>query len=222
MDLKIVKKRVLSHLFYSYLKLLEKTVKVEWVNEDAFAFNHVVGFWHEDSFAMNLVLKHMKEREESIEVLVTGDERGEYIQHMIEKCGGKAVRIGYGFCNAGILKDLMRSLKTERKSLAIAMDGPLGPRYVPKKMTFFLSEKSHSELVGVTLSYSRKLALKSRWDHYRIPLPFSRITVQFDNYGIADSHNIPHVKTCQYSKECGLILQEMTTVSEHSKARASV
>lgn len=220
--MKTVKKRVLSHLFFSYLKLLEKTVKIEWVNENAFAFNHVVGFWHEDSFAMNLVLKHMKEREETIEVLVTADERGEYIQHMIEKCGGKAVRIGYGFCNAGTMKELLRSLKSERKSLAIAMDGPLGPRYVPKKMTFFLSEKSRSELVGVTLSYSRKLALKSRWDHYRIPLPFSKIKVQFDNYGVADSRSIPHVKTCQQSRECGLILPEMTTASEQSKVRASV
>lgn len=213
-DMRTVKRRVLSHLFYSYLRLLEKTVRIEWINEEAFTFNHVIGFWHEDSYAMNLVLKHMKERETAVEVLVTADERGEYIQDIIEKCGGEAVRIGYGFCNAGILKELLRSLGERKKSIAVAMDGPLGPRYIPKKMPFFLSEKSRSELIGITLSYSRKLALKSRWDHYRIPLPFTTIRVQFDNYGVTHSRALPLIKICQNSRECSIMNPGM--IRQHS------
>ena len=44
---------------------------------------------------------------------MTADERGEYIQYLIEKCGGKAVRIGYGFCNAGILKEVDGTIEIE-------------------------------------------------------------------------------------------------------------
>lgn len=191
------KKTVLCRLFYGYLKCLEKTVKLEWLGADCFHGHHVVGFWHEDSFAMNLVLREITGRKKDVEVLVTGDDRGEYIQYIIEKCGGQAVRIGYGFCDAGTLKGLLKAMKKEDENVAIAMDGPLGPRHIPKKMTYFLSEKSRTELVGVTISYTHKISLKGRWDHYRIPLPFSKITVRFDNYGVACVKEPPQIRHYQ-------------------------
>lgn len=181
-------KTMLCHLFYGYLKLLEKTVCLNLVQPEEFGGNSLVGFWHEDSFAMNLVLRGITAQGEKVAVLVTGDARGDYIQYLLEKCKGRAVRVGYGFCNAGVLKDILYSLREDRESVAIAMDGPLGPRHIPKKMTYFLSEQGRRPVVGVTLSYSHKLALRGRWDHYRIPLPFSTITVRFDNYGIITSH----------------------------------
>lgn len=185
---------ILCRLFYGYLKCLEKTVKVEWIQPEMFGGNSLVGFWHEDSFAMNLVLREITGQGEAVAVLVTGDVRGNYIQYLLEKCKGRAVRVGHGFCNAGVLKDILKSLKEDRESVAIAMDGPLGPRHIPKKMTYFLSEQGRRPMVGVTLDYSHKIALKSRWDHYRIPLPFSRITVRFDNYGVVTSHHKPEVR----------------------------
>lgn len=194
---KNIKRTVLCHLFYGYLKCLEKTVEIKWIQPDCFLGHHVVGFWHEDSFVMNLVLRSIVAGKKQVDVLVTGDARGDYIQYMIEKCGGRAVRIGYGFCNAGILKDILKDMKDEDRNVAIAMDGPLGPRHIPKKLTSFLSEKTRTELVGVTLSYSKKLTVKSRWDHYRIPLPFSTIIVRFDNYGVASSKEQPRMRHYQ-------------------------
>lgn len=183
-----------SHLFYFYLKCLEKTVKVEWVQPEMFGGNSLVGFWHEDSFAMNLVLREITGQGEHVAVLVTGDAREEYIRYLLEKCNGRAVRVGHGFCNAGVLKDILSSMREDRESVAIAMDGPLGPRHIPKKMTYFLSEQGRRPMVGVTLDYSHKIALKSRWDHYRIPLPFSKIIVRFDNYGVVSDHHKPEVR----------------------------
>ena len=176
------KRNMLNHLFYGYLKCLKKTVRMEWIHPEVFEGNHVVGFWHEDSF-----------------------ERGEYIQYLIEKCGGKAVRIGYGFCNAGILKELLGALKEENRSVAIAMDGPLGPRHIPKKLTYVLSENSQKSLVGVTLSYSGKVSLLGRWDHYHIPLPFSKLTVRFDSYGVVSARKPAGIRICQNEEECSIM-----------------
>lgn len=204
--MKPVKKRILCHLFYTYLKLLEKTVRIEWRNPEAFSNHNIVGFWHEDSFAMNLVLQKISRRQADVSVLVTEDERGDYIQYLLEKCGGEAVRVGFGFCNAGTLKELLASLQEERRSVAIAMDGPMGPRHIPKKLTYFLSEKSKTELTGITIAYSAKLSLSNRWDHYHIPLPFTRLTICFDNYGIASCHYPPKIKVYQGEPACSIMI----------------
>ncbi len=202
---KSIEERIMCRLFYMYLRLLEKTVTVEWIHPENFQDGHVVGFWHEDSFAMNLVLKNITEKGQKVSVMVTGDKRGDYIQYMIEKCRGDALNIGQGFCNAGLLRDILRGLKEEKHSVAIAMDGPLGPRHIPKKTIFFLSEQSRKTLLGVTLEYSRKLRLTHRWDHYRVPLPFSKITVRFDDYGVTSCRNIPRVRIYQEEGECGIL-----------------
>ena len=134
-------------LSYGYLKLLEKTVRIEWQQPECYRGHNVIGFWHEDSFAMNLALRAM-ERDAAVSVLVTPDEQGQYFQYLLERLGKDAVRIGYGFCNAGTLKDILESLRDNKRSVAIAMDGPFGPRHIPKKLTYFLSEKSQTELLG--------------------------------------------------------------------------
>ena len=83
---------MLNHLFYGYLKCLKKTVRMEWIHPEVFEGNHVVGFWHEDSFAMNLILSEISARDKKVDVLVTADERGEYIQYLMKsveerRCG---------------------------------------------------------------------------------------------------------------------------------------
>ena len=52
-------KNILQHLFSGYLKLLKKTVAIEWQEIQFVTGNQVFGFWHEDSFLMNLVLEEL-------------------------------------------------------------------------------------------------------------------------------------------------------------------
>ena len=54
-----MKRAILCRLFYGYLKCLEKTVRIQYQQPEQFTFHNIVGFWHEDSFAMNLVLSHI-------------------------------------------------------------------------------------------------------------------------------------------------------------------
>lgn len=75
-------KNILQHLFSGYLKLLKKTVAIEWQEIQFVTGNQVFGFWHEDSFLMNLVLEELSGKTSPVDVIVTADTRGDYIEHM--------------------------------------------------------------------------------------------------------------------------------------------
>lgn len=42
--------KALRWLFTKYLTLLEKTVKINWHEENEYGESQIFGFWHEDSF----------------------------------------------------------------------------------------------------------------------------------------------------------------------------
>lgn len=185
--------RVLQSVFYMYLRVIERTVKIEWREEELCGSSQVFGFWHEDSFFMNLVLKRLAGKTAPVDVVVTADSRGEYIEYMISRCGGNALRIPDGYASFTALKCLMQSSYEQARSLAVALDGPLGPRHEPKKLAFYLAEQKQEDFVGISLCYSACLRLIWRWDRYVIPLPFSTVRVDVRNYGIVSKREIPHL-----------------------------
>lgn len=186
---------LLSHLFYGYLKIIKKTSRLSIVGEELFSRNNIAGFWHEDSYTMILLLDALCSKGADISVVVTADPRGECVSYMVEKSGGSTVRMHDGIGSRTSMKTLRETACISGKSVALAMDGPLGPRHVPKKISFFLSQLSQKEFIGIRISYSRKIALVKRWDHYVIPLPFSKITVYLENYGVVSKSDPPAVKT---------------------------
>ena len=120
-------KNILQHLFSGYLKLLKKTVAIEWQEIQFVTGNPVFGFWHEDSFLMNLVLEELSGKTSPVDVIVTADTRGDYIEHMLQACGGHALRVPDGFAAFGALKKILQDSYEQTRSIAVALDGPLGP-----------------------------------------------------------------------------------------------
>ena len=87
MKRKKIGESILQWLFVNYLTLLDKTMHIEWEEDTQFGDSQIFGFWHEDSFFMNLVLEKLAHRTRPVDVIVTADTRGNYIEHM-----GRAVR----------------------------------------------------------------------------------------------------------------------------------
>lgn len=185
--------RILQGVFSGYLGLLEKTVKIDWQEEELYGSSHIFGFWHEDSFFMNLVLKNLAGKTAPVDVVVTADTRGDYIEHMIQTCGGNALRVPDGYAAFGALKMLLQRSYETARSLAVALDGPLGPRHEPKKLAFYLSEQKGEDFVGISLHYSACLRMFWRWDGYVVPLPFSKVTVAVKDYGELSKREIPEL-----------------------------
>lgn len=225
-----IRDRISLGIFQGYLTLLEKTVKVTFHLSEAAVgswgeikqdrsyikpeqYAGIVGFWHEDSFMMNLVLKEWMEagqasggyeklrcafkktrpvysnssqeatRGVGMDVVVTADKRGDYIEAMLNRYGANALRIGDGMRMRNGMKQLTKSAMDRSKGLAIALDGPLGPFHEPKKLACFLAEQSGKHFCGVHVRYSCRLRLFMRWDRYVIPLPFTRVKVEICDFG---------------------------------------
>lgn len=185
--------QILQGVFTGYLGLLERTVSIEWQQEELCGSSQIFGFWHEDSFFMNLVLKNLAGKTAPVDVIVTADTRGDYIESMIQKYGGSVIRVPDGYAAFGALKMLMRRSYEQARSLAVALDGPLGPRHEPKKLAFYLSEQKGEDFVGISLCYSACLRMFWRWDGYAVPLPFSKVTVAVRDYGEVSKRKIPEL-----------------------------
>lgn len=87
---------------------------------------------------MNLVLERLADKTTPVDVIVTADTRGNYIEHMIKRCGGNALRVPDGYKAFGALKNIVRDSYEKAHSIAVALDGPLGPRHEPKKTGILL------------------------------------------------------------------------------------
>lgn len=199
MNLKQIREIIISKLFIGYIELVYKTSNIV-LSEFKFDINNsIIGFWHGDSYSMNLVLKKLMTGKFNLNAIVTADTRGNYIESILKKYKVNALRMPDGIKMKSFLRELKLVSKNQNESIAIALDGPLGPYHIPKKIGFSLSRESNKKIIGVKLDYSRKISLKGRWDKYIIPLPFTTIKVNINNFGIVTSEDLKNFKN--YSKK---------------------
>ncbi|MDV4150546.1 hypothetical protein R0131_06830 [Clostridium sp. AL.422] len=190
MNLRQTREIIISKLFIAYLELVFKTSKIV-LNEFNFDINNsIIGFWHGDSYSMNLVVKKIINEKDRLNVIVTADTRGNYIENVLKKYKVKALRMPDGIRMKSFLRDLRLISKEENESIAIALDGPLGPYHIPKKIGFSLSKEANKKFIGIKLDYSNKISLKNRWDKYSIPLPFTTIKINIIDFGVVTSDNL--------------------------------
>ena len=166
-----------TKLSAGYINLVNRTGTVV-LSKEELPPNSIFGFWHGDSYTMNLFLKNVKHNDLSINVVVTASSRGDLIEYTINAFGAEALRISDGFRAKENIKTLYRACEQENNVLAISLDGPTGPYKQPKRISSKLAEKYGKTLYTVDVEYSRVITLNRRWDKYKIPLPFS--TIKFD------------------------------------------
>ncbi|MDF2542869.1 MAG: hypothetical protein K0S47_2587 [Herbinix sp.] len=174
---------LLGTIFLLYLSLVRKTSHIEIRDMDVISDDSMIGFWHGDSYCMQFILRQLSKKHTGIRVIVTADRRGNSIEHMLKHYGAKAIRIPDGFGMRPFFRSLIEAGKEEGFILAAALDGPLGPLHEPKKLILLLAKEANKPLCYIHFKYSRVIRLKHRWDHYVIPLPFSKVIAQVEYFG---------------------------------------
>lgn len=194
---------MISKLCLWYLKILEATCRIEVLGLETLSGGMMGGFWHEDSLALNLLLRRVADRGLKPSILITADPRGDAIEKVVRNYRGRAIRISYqpGAALAAARK-LTRFFESDREILGLAMDGPLGPRRRPKRLPFLMGAKAACGFRGIGVEYSQKLRLKSRWDQYVIPLPFSTIRFRVHDFGLVRAEEVADFE--QYSQKIRL------------------
>ncbi len=181
---------LLSVIFHAYLKLVAITGKIEVRNMDKIGENTMVGYWHGDSYIMQLLLRHIYKTYENINVIVTSDKRGDVIEKIISRYGAKAIRLPDGLNIRHFLRDLKEMCKSSDGVFAVSLDGPLGPLHEPKKLIFLLASEAEKQMVYIRFKYKNVIRLNHRWDKYVIPLPFSKITAYVEELGYISKEDL--------------------------------
>ena len=195
---KLLSKETLAgEIFHAYIRLVGATARIEIRNLDRIRDNTMLGYWHGDSYCMQLVLKEIARKKKRIQVIVTADKRGDSIERMINHYGAKALRLPDGLKMRPFFSQLKAESISEGSILGTALDGPVGPLHEPKKLLFLLASEAGKEMTYVHFNYKRVLYLKRRWDNYVIPLPFSRVVADIEELGKVSKSDLSNFKEYQ-------------------------
>jgi lysophospholipid acyltransferase (LPLAT)-like uncharacterized protein len=93
--------------------------------------------------------------------------------------GGLGFRILRGSSSSGGAAALRSSMDWLRRGgdLALAVDGPRGPRGAAKPGVVFLAEKAHAPIIPVACSAHRARRLARSWDGFLVPAPFTTTVI---------------------------------------------
>lgn len=108
---------------------------------------------------------------------------------------GNVLRAHDGFGMWEVYREIIAHAKAEEGMFATSLDGPLGPYHEPKKLLFFLAEQARKEMVFVQFNYSHCITIKNRWDQYKIPLPFTKITIKANDLGMISKNKLKDFKS---------------------------
>lgn len=158
---------------FSLIRFLQKTMKIEELNGEivrdirAKEGNAIGAFWHGRLLMMPVVY-----RGKGLKVLISRHRDGELIGRAVQILGFEAVRGSSTRGGTAGIKGLARALE-EGYDVAIAPDGPRGPRYQVQTGVIQLAKISGRPIVPLTFSASPRKVLRT-WDRFLIPFPFSR------------------------------------------------
>jgi tetraacyldisaccharide 4'-kinase len=161
------------------LSALGRTWRLEWQGEERLeaarrrspSGNVIYAFWH-SSIAI-LAFTH---RRRQIQVLVSQHRDGERMARILEGMGYASARGSSRRGGAGALFALAGALEAGR-DVAIAVDGPLGPRHHVHRGVLLLARRTGRPVVPVIPTARRCLCMRT-WDALRLPWPGTRVRIQ--------------------------------------------
>lgn len=131
----------------------------------------IVAFWHGTYLPLFALGEGL-----GATVLTSASFRGLVISRICAAFGYRPQLVGGG--HAGSVRvAVKKALEDGRSFVAIAVDGPLGPRHDVKTGVIILAADIGLDLVPLRVDVSHKLVLRSRWDQMVVPLPFAKVSV---------------------------------------------
>jgi lysophospholipid acyltransferase (LPLAT)-like uncharacterized protein len=131
-------------------------------------------FWHNRMFVIPLLRKRCAMHRNGA-VLTSASRDGAIVASAMEAFGLRAVRGSSSRRGAAALRELA-DLLANGEDIAVAPDGPRGPRYKAGAGVVFLARKTGAAILPIRVEYSRAWKLKS-WDRFMIPVPFSSVRI---------------------------------------------
>jgi len=169
---------IIASLYWLVIVSINKTLKVEIINDASWEKEDRVIFalWHQMTF---VPLFHYRYR--NIVMFVMESLRGQILGWCSRRLGYQTIVLPEDTMSYASAKGTIRFIRELKKGhdSIIAVDGPLGPNHKVKPGIFSISKTAGAPIVPCTIVTDRAWTIKSRWDNYIIPMPFSRVQIVF-------------------------------------------
>jgi len=154
-------------------------------------------------------------RNRGMAVIASQSADGELLARIMHAFGYTTVRGSSSRGGARALIDLTRTLKAGT-TIAIAVDGPRGPRHEVKPGVMLMAKMTGSPVLPIAASTSSYWQFKS-WDRFRVPRPFSKaiVTVGTPFYVPVDATDEQMQRLCEQFKSELQTLQDRCDAAIH-------
>ena len=132
----------------------------------------IIAFWHGEQ----LPLLRIRPKSDCVAPVSLSSD-GDLQVKVLGRFGIKSIRGSSSRRSVGMTKGLLRALESD-KTVLIAVDGPRGPRLKAKDGAAFIARLSGRPVWCVSVHASRAVRLRTAWDHFLIPFPFSLVTIR--------------------------------------------
>lgn len=137
----------------------------------------LVGVWHNRILVLPLCFEWFCRRSRRLNILTSASRDGELLSHLVARFGMESVRGSSSRKSVVALRLLQRRLE-EGSDVAITPDGPRGPVYEISPGLIYLASKTGKPVMTIRVDYEKYWELRS-WDKFRIPKPFSKVHIRF-------------------------------------------
>jgi lysophospholipid acyltransferase (LPLAT)-like uncharacterized protein len=170
----MIRAKILSFIAWVVVMLWSRSLKILRVNRDVHGRiaeegrNVVYAFWHDSMFLLPYT-----HRNSGIVIAVSESRDGDLAARMLRHFGLEVIRGSTKRKGNRALIGLINNIRRGR-SVAIAVDGPRGPRHEAKAGAVFLAGRLMVPVIPVVTRVKRCLILEKAWDKFIVPAPFTK------------------------------------------------
>jgi lysophospholipid acyltransferase (LPLAT)-like uncharacterized protein len=171
-------KDIAGRLLPALLKILFSGLRMRIVSNGAALSGKdngmILAFWH-GKMTTGWLLARKLFPETVTSAVVSLSEDGQLLSDILGRLGFRLIRGSSSRGGEEVKSGMLEALKNHGV-VAVTPDGPRGPHHRFKYGTLRLASEHRIPLLFADIVHSKSIVLKS-WDHFEIPLPFSRTTV---------------------------------------------
>ncbi len=212
---KLASPRIISWALTTAVRMWFGTVRVEILNRDVFerfardpsSGNIVAGAWHRNAVFLFYFFRTLGPRG----VMISRSKDGDVVANVARRFGYTTMRGSSSKGGARALQQMIAYMKEthEKRLCGTPVDGPRGPARVVKKGMLAVAKESGALFVPIACSGTRVLTFHKAWDKTMIPLPFSKMVIDFgEPFSIASDADDAEMETMRLRAE--QMLNDMT------------
>lgn len=145
----------------------------------------VFAFWHEGLLVLCKYLAELLANGYRLTFLISPSVDGEFGVRILARFGSTAVRGSARRSGPAALRRLLATIRDDRQSPCITLDGSKGPRRHCKPGAIMVARMAGVPIVPIGFAAQRAWRVPS-WDRHLVPKPFSRVVI-----AIGDPYTVP-------------------------------